>query len=141
MSEEIKVLLKEMESLKFQLEELRKFRRDDRQHINKLEVFINEKKSNGRRDYTNLAQELVEYMAKRIPKYRELKRASLTYKEVMLCLHLEHPQEPYRAMQKTAQLYPEWVQYKNNGSKKLLIPTLAFKEYVLSTEGNIWSRG
>lgn len=140
MEEEIKNLRDDVVALKYQLQELRKFRLADMQRINKLESFINDKKSGTRRDYAALSQELVEFIAKRVLKFKIYGRASLTYNDVLLCLKLEHSTEAYRVMKKAATIYPTWVRYKNNGNKVLLSPTRSFAELVRETGGMIWSK-
>jgi len=140
LEEEIKNLRDDVVALKYQLQELRKFRLADMQRINKLESFINDKKSGTRRDYAALSQELVEFIAKRVLKFKIYGRASLTYNDVLLCLKLEHSTEAYRVMKKAATIYPTWVRYKNNGNKVLLSPTRSFAELVRETGGMIWSK-
>ena len=137
---EIKNLREDVVALKYQLQELRKFRLADIQRINKLEIFIKDKKSGTRRDYAALSQELVEFIAKRVLKFKIYGRASLTYNDVLLCLKLEHSTEAYRVMKKAATIYPTWVKYKDNGNKILLSPTRSFAELVRETGGNIWSK-
>jgi len=138
--EEIEKLRNEVESLKHQTQELRLFRLEDRQQINKLQRYISDKKSGTRRDHAALSQELVEFIAKRILMFKSYGRASLNYSEVLLCLKLNHSPEAYRVMKKTARLYPGWVKYKDNGNKILLSPTRSFAELVRETGGNIWSK-
>jgi len=140
LEEEMKKLRDDVVALKHQIEELTKFRLDDRQHINKLEIFINERKSGIRRDYGALSQELVEFIAKRVLKFRDYQRACLNYNEVLLCLKLDYSTEAYRVMKKAARSYPSWMKYKNNGNKIVLSPTRSFAELVRDTEGKIWSK-
>lgn len=140
LEEEIKKLRDDIEYLKHQTQELRLFRREDQHVINKLQRYITDKKSGDRRDHAALSQELVEFIAKRILKFKMYKRASLNYNEVLLCLKLNHSSEAYRVMKKTAVLYPSWMIYVDNGSAIKLSPTRSFAELVRETEGNIWSK-
>lgn len=141
LEEEIKKLRNEVASLKYQTEELYKLRLSDRQDINRLQqLFITNKTSATRRDYAALSQELVEFIAKRVLKFKMYGRASLTYNDVLLCLKLEYSTEAYRVMKKAATIYPTWVRYKNNGNKVLLSPTRSFAELVRETDGMIWSK-
>jgi len=137
---ELKTLRRELESLKRQTRELLVFRLEDRQDINKLQRYITDKKSGARRDHAALSQELVEFIAKRILKFKSYGRASLNYNEVLLCLKLNHSSEAYRVMKKTAALYPDWMKYVDNGSAVKLSPTRSFAELVRETEGCIWSK-
>jgi len=140
LEDEVKKLRDDVAALKYQIEELRTFRRADKQLINKLESFITDKKTGGRRDYAALSQELVEFIAKRILKFARYERASLNYNDVLLCLKLEYSTEAYRVMKKAAVLYPSWVKYKKNDNKQILSPTRSFAELVRETEGDIWSK-
>ena len=140
LGEEIEKLQKDVASLKYQIEELVRFRLEDKQRINKLEILSSDKKSSGRRDYAALSQELVEFIAKRVLKFRDYQRACLNYNEVLLCLKLDYSTEAYRVMKRAERLYPSWMKYKDNGSKMVLSPTRSFAELVRETEGNIWSK-
>lgn len=138
--QDLKDLTKEVEKLKYQMNEIVKLRSEDIQRINKLEFYIKEKRSNPHRDYAALAQELCGLIAQRILKYRDYRRASLSYKEVLLYLKLNYPTEAYRVMMRAEKNYPEWMKYKKRGKKVMLSPTTSFAEHVRATEGLIWKR-
>lgn len=138
---ELKELCKRnQENFIYWQEEIERSRKELTQRINRLESCIVVKKGNGRRDYSELTQDVIDYIAKRIGTYKEHQRASLSYKDVMQILKLPHAPAAYRIMEKTSVLYPDWMLYKNNGEKKLLVPTHEFALHVKETHGNIWSK-
>lgn len=138
--QELEDLKKEVGDLKYAINEIVKYRSEDTQRINKLEFYIKEKRSNPHRDYAALAQELCEFIAQRILKYRDYHHASLDYKMVLLYLKLNYSTEAYRAMKRAEEEYPDWLKYKKRGKRVVLSPTSSFAEYVRETGGLIWGR-
>lgn len=140
---DVGTLKNEIDTLKAELNELRTYVKDvdrnraiNRQAIIKLGKKIDFKTLSGeQRDYNMLSRDLLDHVRTRIATSNtnaKTRAASMTYRDVMLYLHLNHKMQAYRLMERVALLYPDEVYIHNGGKgKKMLSPTGQFIRDVL----------
>lgn len=106
-----------------------------KQRIAKLEGLTNYRlrsEGAGRRDFTQLAYELVHAIGGRISARKNHKLAGMTYKEVQLWARFKHPTEAYRLMDEAVRNFPDRVTIVMVGKQKKLVPTHVYADEIKS---------